>query len=146
MSRLMVGFHWWLRRRWKCLIPTLPKYPGWYLSRLVRWWCYEIVSKPFLQPENQFTNLTTGHTTTTGVLPVFANTTMSSRDMAAVLPRLRQSSRHVGGCLSMWMVDRCWMVVTAHREEQWSFSCVVFACYTVFGLVYYSPGWMRHGN
>ncbi|CAN1838690.1 hypothetical protein LINPERHAP1_LOCUS35525 [Linum perenne] len=24
---------------WKYLIPTLPKYPGWYLSKRILWWC-----------------------------------------------------------------------------------------------------------
>merc|ERR550534_3537306 len=25
---------------WKFLIPTLPKYPGWYLSKLILWRCW----------------------------------------------------------------------------------------------------------
>lgn len=39
--------------------------------------------------------LTTGHTTTTGMLPVLANTTVTGTDVAAVLARLGESSRHL---------------------------------------------------
>lgn len=50
--------------------------------------------------------LTTGHTTTTGVLPVLSNTTMTGGDVTTVLPRLGESSRHSGVCcrcgLSTW--------------------------------------------
>lgn len=39
LSRLSVGQKLWLRFRWKFLMPTFPKYPGWYLSKLILWWC-----------------------------------------------------------------------------------------------------------
>lgn len=39
LSKLMVGQNLCWRRKWKFLIPTLPKYPGWYLSKLILWWC-----------------------------------------------------------------------------------------------------------
>lgn len=49
--------------------------------------------------------LTTGHTTTSGVLAVLSNTTVTGRDMATVLPRLGKASRHVDGCLWLLVVD-----------------------------------------
>ena len=26
--------------KWNCLIPFFPKYPGWYLSKRILWWCW----------------------------------------------------------------------------------------------------------
>lgn len=45
--------------------------------------------------------LTTGHTTTTGVLAVLADTTVTGRDVATVLAGLGESGRHCGGGLAM---------------------------------------------
>jgi len=42
--------------------------------------------------------LTTGQTTTTWVLPVFSDTSMTGGDVTAVLPRLGESGRHGDGC------------------------------------------------
>jgi hypothetical protein len=42
--------------------------------------------------------LTTGHTTTTGMLPVLADTTVTGGNVAAMLAGLRQSGRHIDGC------------------------------------------------
>lgn len=39
LSMLTIGQQNLLRSLWKYLIPTLPKYPGWYLSNRIRWWC-----------------------------------------------------------------------------------------------------------
>jgi hypothetical protein len=39
--------------------------------------------------------LTTGKTTTTRVLPVLADTTLTGRDVATVLPCLGESGRHL---------------------------------------------------
>ena len=39
LSRLTMGQWNLLRSLWKYLIPTLPKKPGWYLSKRIRWWC-----------------------------------------------------------------------------------------------------------
>lgn len=41
--------------------------------------------------------LTTGHTTTTGMLAVLADTSLTGRDVTAVLSGLRQSGRHLDG-------------------------------------------------
>ena len=40
LSKLIIGFQKWLPCLWKYRMPTLPKYPGWYLSMFVRWWCW----------------------------------------------------------------------------------------------------------
>merc|ERR1719348_574034 len=42
LSRLTAGCQRFelLEWTWKFLIPTLPKYPGWYLSKLILWWCW----------------------------------------------------------------------------------------------------------
>lgn len=42
-----------------------------------------------------FTYLTTSETTTTGVLPVLANTSVTGRDVATVLAGLGEAGRHV---------------------------------------------------
>jgi len=42
-----------------------------------------------------FTYLTTGHTTTTRMLSVLSNATVSSADVATVLPCLAESGRHL---------------------------------------------------
>lgn len=39
LSKLIDGQKLWFRFKWKFRIPNLPKYPGWYLSKLILWWC-----------------------------------------------------------------------------------------------------------
>jgi hypothetical protein len=51
--------------------------------------------------------LTTGHTTTTGVLTVLSNTTMTGGDVTAVLPRFGESGRHGGGCCCCCRLPDC---------------------------------------
>lgn len=48
--------------------------------------------------ERTCTYHTTGHTTTTRMLPVLSNATLTGTDVAAVLACLGESSRHLGGC------------------------------------------------
>lgn len=50
--------------------------------------------------------LTTGHTTTTGVLTVLSDTTVTGGDMTAVLPRFGESGRHGGGCCLLLSTSR----------------------------------------
>ncbi len=39
LSTFTIGQWYLFMLLWKYLIPTLPKYPGWYLSNKILWWC-----------------------------------------------------------------------------------------------------------
>lgn len=59
---------------------------------------------PFSMSKKSY--LTTGHTTTTGVLTVLSDTTVTGGDMTAVLPRFGESGRHGGGCCLLLSTSR----------------------------------------
>ena len=77
-----------------------------YLAKVSRMEFIEIRAMVVLQivsyfaaREKRVTNLSACHSTSAGMLSMFANTAMPSRDMATMLPRLAKSSRHLYGCL-----------------------------------------------
>ena len=53
----------------------------------------------FAAREKRFTNLSACHSTSAGMFSMFANTAIPGRDVAAMLPGLAKSSRHLYGCL-----------------------------------------------
>jgi hypothetical protein len=58
----------------------------------VLWWCYMVLARLLLSSCDRkvYAYLTTGHTTTTGMFPVLANTSVTGGDMATVLASVAQ--------------------------------------------------------
>jgi hypothetical protein len=69
--------------------------------------------------------LTTGHTTTTWVLTVLSNTSMTGGDVTAVLPRLGESGRHGGGCCLL--LSASGMQRARRGSSSTRMGCVFFA-------------------
>ena len=95
---------------WKFLIPTFPKYPGWYLSKLI----LKRKKKHMRYRYRSFNNqsyyvpvvmLATSVSTTSRMLPVLSNPTMSVGDMSSQLTGLLLSCGHFSVLLLKWRTE-----------------------------------------
>ena len=87
LSVLIVGQKWWFLCKWKCLIPNLPKWPGWLNNyKLKRYKRYLL----FVHHDS-FVVHTSGSSSTTWMLSVLSNSTMTHWHMTSHMSCLFQS-------------------------------------------------------
>lgn len=58
---------------------------------LVLWWCCDLLEYGLIAMQFVLAYLTTGHTTTSGMLPVLSDTSVTGGDVTAVLAGVAQS-------------------------------------------------------